>query len=69
MANKFSKLDQFITTIRGLSTEMLRDLAISANTDQRDEADIVLGAVTSELAMRLPEAEFVAFCAELEAVS
>lgn len=55
------------TKVSEQSTEALKVLAALLYDDTRLGADEVFGAVTAELEKRLLEADFVAFCAELEA--
>lgn len=50
------------------STASLKKIATAMNSDIRDESSIVLSAALDALMARLPEAEFVSFCSELEAV-
>jgi hypothetical protein len=50
------------------TTERLLELAALLNTNDDDAAGDVLDAVLAELETRMPEADFVAFCAGLEIV-
>lgn len=59
--------DKMNAKIAGLSVSVLRDMAKALVADMRDEAGIVLSATLSRLEAIMPEADFVAFCEELEA--
>jgi len=53
--------------VSSLNVSMLKEIAIKMAADTRAEADIVLSATLDALMAKLPEAEFVAFCEEMEA--
>ena len=55
------------TTLKAQSTGGLRAMAKALNVDTRDGAEIILSATLDELMRRLPDPEFLALCAELEA--
>lgn len=48
--------------VSALSTDVLKDMAAQLFTDNRDGADMVLGAVLIALEARLPEDQYIAFC-------
>ncbi len=58
---------KFTAKVSGLSVSMLKEIAIKMMADTRAEADMVLSAALDALMAKLPEAEFVAFCEEMEA--
>ena len=49
-------------------TEQIKEMAMLLVNDMQDGAEIVLDTLLSILEGRLPGAEFVSFCDELEAV-
>ena len=53
--------------IECLPTDVLVNICRAMMYDFRDEADTVFAATMKELERRLPSAEFIAFCGELEA--
>jgi hypothetical protein len=59
-------MDKINAKVSKLSTEALKDMAAKLYVDNRDEAQIVFSAVLDALMGRLPEADFVAFCASVE---
>lgn len=48
------------------STENLKACAIGLYPNEAEAAGVALDAVLTELALRIPESEFVAFCDGLE---
>jgi hypothetical protein len=57
---------KFTAKVSSLSVAMLKEIATKMYTDSRDEADMVLSAAIDALMTKMPEAEFVAFCEEME---
>lgn len=57
---------KFTAKVSSLSIPMLKEVANKMMADTRAEADMVLSAALDALMAKLPEAEFVAFCEEME---
>lgn len=53
--------------VQALKVATLKEMAKHLVVDARAEADIVLSATLDALMAKMPEAQFVAFCDELEA--
>lgn len=47
--------------VASIETEKLKEIAVKAMTDPREECDIILGMTLDELVRRMPEADFIAF--------
>lgn len=60
-------MNALIAKAQTSKTAQLKEMAITLAADLRDEATLVLEAVMNILEGRLPEAEFVSFCEEVEA--
>ena len=54
-------MDKLIARIEQMKTAQIKEACIEVDADLSDEATIVLDAMLSVLAKRLPEAAFVAF--------
>ena len=54
-------MDKLIARIERMKTAQIKEACIEVDADLSDEATIVLDAMLSVLAKRLPEAAFVAF--------
>lgn len=57
---------EIVDRLDDMPKSMLVELLRRLNVDNRDEADTVLNLGLDSLMKRIPEAEFVAFCDELE---
>lgn len=60
-------MDKIAAKVSDLPVRSLKEMAAALFTDTREGTEIVLSAVLASLETRMPEAEFVAFCGELEA--
>jgi len=58
---------KFTAKVSSLNVPMLKEIALKMMAEPRAEADMVLSAALDALMAKLPEAEFVAFCEEMEA--
>jgi hypothetical protein len=56
-----TEMDKLIARIEQMKTAQIKEACIEVDADLSDEATIVLDAMLSVLAKRLPEAAFVAF--------
>lgn len=52
--------------VSALPTKNLKEMAPMLLADSREGSELVLSAVLAELQSRLPEADFVIFCSEME---
>jgi hypothetical protein len=52
--------------IASRSTASLKEMAVALYSDVRAESALVLSMVLDALMCRIPEAEFVSFCAKME---
>jgi hypothetical protein len=59
-------MNAIVSKVSAQKTETLMEMATALFNDMRDGADIVLSAVLDVLMARLPEDQFVAFCAKME---
>lgn len=55
-------MDAIVEKISQASLANLKEMAAMLYNDDREEVDIILPAVLSQLSTLMPEAEFVSFC-------
>ena len=63
-----SATEKLNTRIASMTTEQLLEISLRLTLDTSNEAIIVCSKVEGELCRRMPEAEFVAHCKQLEAL-
>lgn len=59
-------MNQIIATAQTCKTAQIKEMARALMNDLSEEASMVLNALLSILEARLPEAEFIAICEELD---